>query len=391
MYELSSRRNFLVAAGTILVGGAAAKAVWNSEMPEWARGPKLRDGHPILRLPVPRGQVVLCQQGNSSMPGFTHSGGNCLYALDLSNCAENTMNIVAAASGRVSLVYGDSTFGDSSAGLRFGNQIKIEHGLGYYSFYSHLEKVSVRVGDVVRAGDMLGNMGYTGAAGNRHLHFSLHRIDPASLGVPDSIPMRALMTLDAARNGNFKPLPSSDFIAGEADLWSGRIYASENSPASSMLDDVPPSRELREQLTINHERLRAFLEHRKQLDEFAQSWEFHDVAWAQHELDPILRATPRHAIARYWFGTAVHLPLQQWEDAERLFIDLLENGKNEPSWEMWLRAWIHNRLGVVALKLGRFEAAGRHFEQAFDLAVARPERAFAREHLDGLRDESDRN
>lgn len=101
---------------------AAGTAGWRRMTPEWARGPKLRDGHPVLRMPVRAGLVVLCQQGNSSPRGYTHSGGNCLYALDLSNCAEDVVDIVAAAPGRVAYVYGDSTPGDSSAGMRFGNQ-----------------------------------------------------------------------------------------------------------------------------------------------------------------------------------------------------------------------------------------------------------------------------
>jgi len=386
MPALSSRRNFFAAAGAIAASGLVAGIALRSETPKWARGPKLRDGHPILRMPISRGQVVLCQQGNSSLPGFTHSGGNCLYALDLSNCAENTMNIVASSMGRVSLVYRDSKFGDSSAGLRFGNQVKVEHGLGYYSFYSHLEQVFVQEGDIVNSGDLLGTMGTTGAAGNRHLHFSLHKSDPTSMGVPDSIPMRALVTTNAARNDVFKAQPSQDFIAGGTDFWSGRIYGSDNAPEARMLDDLAPSAELREQLQAAHARLQTTLQHRKALDEFAQSWEFHDVAWAQNQLDPILKHTPQHPIARYWFGTAILLVQHDWNAAEQLFQDLLDNGGKEPSWEMWLRAWIHNRLGVVAMERKLTDAAKRHFEQAFALSVARPERAFARERLDALRD-----
>lgn len=386
MAVVSSRRNFFVAAGTIAASGLVAGLVLRSETPEWARGPKLRDGHPILRMPITRGHVVLCQQGNSSRPGFTHSGGNCLYALDLSNCAEKTMDIAAAGMGRVSLVYRDAQFGDSNAGLRFGNQVKVEHGLGYYSFYSHLERVFVREGDIVQSGALLGTMGTTGAAGNRHLHFSLHKSDPTSMGVPDSIPMRALVTTNAARNDVFKAQPSQDFIAGETDLWSGRIYGSENSPETRMLDDLAPSPELRELLKSAQARLQTTLQHRKALDEFAQAWEFHDVNWARNELDPILQATPGHPIARYWFGTAILLAERDWDAAKRLFYDLLENGQNEPSWEMWLRAWIHNRLGIVALERKLADAARRHFQQAFDLSVALPERKFAHEHLEALRD-----
>jgi murein DD-endopeptidase MepM/ murein hydrolase activator NlpD len=115
-------------------------------------------------MPILAGMVARCQQRIASPPGHTHSGRNCLYALDLSNCAEEVIKIVAAASGRVAFVYRESPAVDSNAGLRFGNQVNVDHGGGYCTFYSHLEKVIVREGDVLRTDEPLGSMGNTGAA-----------------------------------------------------------------------------------------------------------------------------------------------------------------------------------------------------------------------------------
>ena len=360
--------------------GAAGTAAWQRLTPEWTRGPKLRDGHPVLRMPFRAGLVVLCQQGNSSPRGYTHSGGNCLYALDLSNCAEDVVDIVAAASGRVAYVYGDSTPGDSSAGMRFGNQIKVDHGGGYFTFYSHLDKVFVCEGDIVRNGDALGTMGTTGAAGNRHLHFSLHQGVARDMGVADSIPMRALVTANISHNYVFQSTPSPDFIGGQYDLWNGRLYASENAPDTRIVDTAPRT-ELLEQLQTAHEKLRVIVEHRKRLDEFAQAWEAHDVTWAMQQLDPILARTPRHAVARYWFGTAVLMAQKEWAKAERLFDELLNHGMAEATWEMWLRSWIHNRFGVMALEQKRADAALTHFKTALQWATALPERDFAATHI----------
>ena len=65
--------------------------------------------------------------------------------------------------------------------------------------------------------------------------------------------------------------------------------------------------------------------------------------------------------ARYWFGTAVHIVRQVWDEAERTLHDLLDHGMPLPTWEMWMRSWIHNRLGVVALARKQQDAAWSHF------------------------------
>lgn len=64
-----------------------------------------------------------------------------------------------------------------------GNMIKIEHSDGFVSYYMHLDKMFVKVGDVVDAGCQIGTMGHTG--GNlvtncpkmgidiTHLHYEL--------------------------------------------------------------------------------------------------------------------------------------------------------------------------------------------------------------------------
>ncbi len=379
-----ARRRFLMFCTATAASATIGGMVWRARTPAWSRGPKLRGGQPILRMPISAGQVALCQQGNSSPPGFTHSGGNCLYALDLSNCAEETVEVVAAASGRVSYLYRDSTLGDSSAGLRFGNHVKVDHGHGYFTFYSHLEKVTVNEGDIVRSGDVLGTMGNTGAAGNRHLHFSLHQGAAVEMGVGDSTPIRALITANVHRNLIFQSIPGSDFIGGGVDLWSGRIYGSENSPDEPMFDHEARG-ELRERLQAAYERLRVNVEHRILLDDFARAWEGHDAAWAEQILAPILKHDPQHSVARYWFGTAVHSTRQSWDEAEKTYQDLLTHGMLLPTWEMWLRSCIHNRLGVVAIARKRFDDARSHFRKALELATAFPEREFAREHLRELR------
>jgi murein DD-endopeptidase MepM/ murein hydrolase activator NlpD len=55
-----------------------------------------------------------------------------------------------------------------------GNTIALDHGQGVVSFYIHLNKILVKEGQVVEAGQDIGKIGSTGRASGPHLHFSLY-------------------------------------------------------------------------------------------------------------------------------------------------------------------------------------------------------------------------
>jgi len=84
--------------------------------------------------------------------------------------------VVAANSGRVALV-GDYFFP--------GRLVAVDHGLGLYTLYFHLDTVAVTEGDHVDRGQTLGTVGATGRATGPHLHFGAQvggaRVDPAAL------------------------------------------------------------------------------------------------------------------------------------------------------------------------------------------------------------------
>lgn len=101
-------------------------------------------------------------------PRNSHSGVDLRAALGEAVRATNR--------GRVALV-GDFFF--------HGRAVVLDHGLGVYSMYFHLSKVSVTVGDLVEKGGVVGLAGATGRATGPHLHWGVRvagaRVDPFAL------------------------------------------------------------------------------------------------------------------------------------------------------------------------------------------------------------------
>ncbi|MBI2543672.1 MAG: M23 family metallopeptidase, partial [Candidatus Rokubacteria bacterium] len=63
--------------------------------------------------------------------------------------------------------------------------VVLDHGLGLYTLYFHLERAEVADGDRVERGQIIGRVGSSGRATGPHLHFAAHlrqaRVDPAVL------------------------------------------------------------------------------------------------------------------------------------------------------------------------------------------------------------------
>jgi murein DD-endopeptidase MepM/ murein hydrolase activator NlpD len=53
----------------------------------------------------------------------------------------------------------------------YGNMVEISHGNGLATRFGHLSEISVKVGQVVRIGEMVGRIGSTGLSTGPHLHY----------------------------------------------------------------------------------------------------------------------------------------------------------------------------------------------------------------------------
>ncbi|MBA2566072.1 MAG: M23 family metallopeptidase [Gemmatimonadetes bacterium] len=88
--------------------------------------------------------------------------GGYHYGLDLHGRRGDP--VYAAAAARV---------GATGSEGAYGRRLRLDHGSGLSSFYAHLDRILVTVGDPVRRGEVIGRVGSTGNATGPHLHFEL--------------------------------------------------------------------------------------------------------------------------------------------------------------------------------------------------------------------------
>ena len=91
----------------------------------------------------------------NGVPKNPHSGTDI--------AAPSGTKIFASGDGKVLLSGGDYFYS--------GNMVIIDHGQGLKTIYAHLSKALVKVGDVVKKGDVIGLVGATGRATGPHLHW----------------------------------------------------------------------------------------------------------------------------------------------------------------------------------------------------------------------------
>ena len=112
----------------------------------------------LVTHPLPDMKRVSSDFGGRSMGGRAehHSG------LDLS-----------APSGTPIYATGPGIVTKSGWGTGYGQYVEINHGNGYITRYAHASRLVARVGDQVKAGEHIANVGCTGRCTGSHLHYEV--------------------------------------------------------------------------------------------------------------------------------------------------------------------------------------------------------------------------
>jgi murein DD-endopeptidase MepM/ murein hydrolase activator NlpD len=75
----------------------------------------------------------------------------------------------------------------------YGNHVVINHGFGYETLYGHMNKILVTVGQEVKRGEIIGEVGNTGQSSGPHVHYEVirngNKINPISYYFLDLTPL----------------------------------------------------------------------------------------------------------------------------------------------------------------------------------------------------------
>ena len=91
----------------------------------------------------------------------------------------------------------------------YGNQVKINHGYGYKTFYAHLKKFTVKKNQNVKRGDLIGYIGNSGTSTAPHLHYEIiknnRRVNPVNFYFNDLSEREydEMLKLSSLRNQSF--------------------------------------------------------------------------------------------------------------------------------------------------------------------------------------------
>ena len=124
--------------------------------------------------------------------------------------------VMAAAGGVVLLTETHS---------QYGNVVELDHGQGLVTRYAHNSKVLVKIGDIVRRGQKIAEVGNSGRSTGPHLHFEV-RLD----GVPQN-PAKFLASRGATALADVKsPVPAKPVVRAAVRREASAPMASPTQP-----------------------------------------------------------------------------------------------------------------------------------------------------------------
>jgi murein DD-endopeptidase MepM/ murein hydrolase activator NlpD len=130
-----------------------------------------------LRGPLPRSPFQLAWPVSAPAgEGFGPRGSRFHAGVDL--IASRNTHVGAARAGVV-------TYAGRNDG--FGKLVIVDHGQGVTTYYAHLRRIDVALGEQVELGDCVGRVGSTGNSSGPHLHFEV-RVRNAALDPLTALP-----------------------------------------------------------------------------------------------------------------------------------------------------------------------------------------------------------
>ena len=124
----------------------------------------------VSGIPVRKG-FISSRYGQRSDPFSGHSA----WHAGVDFAGKPGSDIISVASGVV-------TWADEKTG--YGKLVEINHGNGFKTRYGHCKEIKVKVGEIVRKGDVVALLGSTGRSTGPHVHFEVYQngrtVDPSA-------------------------------------------------------------------------------------------------------------------------------------------------------------------------------------------------------------------
>ena len=109
---------------------------------------------------------------NKQLDQLHMSYGSRLHPIHKTVKAHNGLDFTASQ-GTPVYATGDGKVGMAYFSATYGNVVYIYHGHGYETRYAHLWKFTVKPGDTVKRGNIIGYVGSTGTSVSSHLHYEV--------------------------------------------------------------------------------------------------------------------------------------------------------------------------------------------------------------------------
>jgi murein DD-endopeptidase MepM/ murein hydrolase activator NlpD len=101
----------------------------------------------------------------------------------------NGIDLAGKAGEPLKALFGGTVINASPVG-QYGNTVVVQHDDGHHSYYAHLDKASVKDGDVIKAGDIIGNLGSSGKSTGPHVEIGIKTPDRKSINPLDYPPLK---------------------------------------------------------------------------------------------------------------------------------------------------------------------------------------------------------